>query len=524
MGGGLLAEAPAASRSRAWWLPSLTEVVFVAVLLWVLVAGQASVLLADGDTGWHIRVGDYILAEGRIPAADLFSFSRPGAEWFAWEWGSDVLFALAHRAAGLAGVALLGGVLIAATSAALFHFLIWQRVNVLVAVVAMFVAASASTVHWLARPHLFTCLLFVLALWLLEADRRQPTRWVWALAPVAAMWANLHGGFVVLLATLCVYSAGSLVEVWRGSPPRRWARPRRYGLLMLAAAAASLFNAYGYQLHLHVFRYLNSNFIRDQVEEFQSPRFRGESMLAFELLLIAGLLAVPRLWRRRDYAAALLVLGLAHAALGSVRHVLLYALAATPALALLLSEAVGKMGGRWGAALASLSADYAPQDRPAARLAPPLWAAAAILLAAALLCSGHPRWRADFPPEKFPHRALAASEEKLVRQRVLTTDQWGSYLLYRYYPQIRVFIDGRSDFYGPEIGRQYLEMLGANHRWEQILDRHGFDVVLLPPQWPLATLLKAHPGWRLDYDDGQALLLRRVWRGAVPSANSTSIP
>ena len=48
----------------------------------------------------------------------MFSFSRPQAEWFAWEWASDVLFSLAHRAAGLKGVVLLAGVAIAQQPAA----------------------------------------------------------------------------------------------------------------------------------------------------------------------------------------------------------------------------------------------------------------------------------------------------------------------------------------------------------------------------------------------------------------------
>src|SRR6185503_10789405 len=117
----------------------------------------ARALLSDGDTGWHIRLGEYILETHHLPARDLFSYSKPGAEWFAWEWGSDVLLALAHRAGGLAGVVLLAAMLIAATSAVLFQFLMWQRSNVLVAVLVTLATASASTLHWLARPHLFTC-------------------------------------------------------------------------------------------------------------------------------------------------------------------------------------------------------------------------------------------------------------------------------------------------------------------------------------------------------------------------------
>ncbi len=503
--------------SDRWWLPPLAEVVFVAVLLWVLVGGQARALLADGDTGWHIRTGEYILAERRVPRADLFSFSRPGAEWFAWEWASDVLFALAHRAAGLEGVVLLGGALLAATSAALFQFVMWQRANVIVAVVTMLLAASASTVHWLARPHLFTSLLFVLSVWMLEADRRRPGRRLWALLAVAVAWANLHGGFVILPLTTGLYATAAAWAALEPGRPSDWRAAQRYGLLTAAVTAATLLNPYGYRLHLHIWKFLGADFIRKWVEEFQSPRFRGESMLAFELLLLLGLLSVPWLWRRGEYAAALLVVALAHAALGSVRHVVLYVLAATPVVARRLSAALEALPGPWGRAVNSLLTDFAPGG-PTRRWVP-LWSAAALALAAAFLDSGPARWQVDFPKEKFPQAALAATEKQLVGRRVFTSDQWADYLIYRYYPEVRVFIDGRSDFYGRAIGQQYLDLMQATHRWEETLNRNGFDRALLPPDWPLATVLKAHPDWRLDYDDGQALLLRRVWRGSVSSAN-----
>ena len=86
--------------------PSLADLFFVALL--VVAFGRPltlQALLADGDTGWHIRTGDFILQARAVPVHDLFSFSRPDAPWFSWEWLSDVLFALGHRWQGLSGVA-----------------------------------------------------------------------------------------------------------------------------------------------------------------------------------------------------------------------------------------------------------------------------------------------------------------------------------------------------------------------------------------------------------------------------------
>jgi len=71
------------------------------------------------------------------------------------------------------------------------------------------------------------------------------------------------------------------------------------------------------------------------------------------------------------------------------------------------------------------------------------------------------------------------------------------------------------------LGGQYLDLMTAQHGWEPLFTRHGFDVALVPADWPLATVLKRHPAWQLDYDDGQALVLRRVAPGSQHSANPT---
>src|SRR5688500_11828896 len=85
--------------------PSLTDLAFLMPILY-LFAGLdgAKTMLSDGDTGWHIRTGDWILANGRVPTADMFSFTKPGEPWFAWEWLWDVLFAWMHQRWGMESV------------------------------------------------------------------------------------------------------------------------------------------------------------------------------------------------------------------------------------------------------------------------------------------------------------------------------------------------------------------------------------------------------------------------------------
>jgi hypothetical protein len=93
--------------------------------------------------------------------------------------------------------------------------------------------------------------------------------------------------------------------------------------------------------------------------------------------------------------------------------------------------------------------------------------------------------------------------------RVLTSDQWGDYLIYHLYPNQLVFVDGRSDFYGPLIGREYLDLLSAAPNWENIAEQYHFDFALLPREWPLAQLMMRDARWQVGYLDRQAILLER---------------
>ncbi len=507
------------TEQNSRWVPSLSEIVFVSVLAWLFLSGPgAMALLGDGDTGWHIRTGEYILANHSLPRQDLFSFSRAGQPWFAWEWLSDVIFAGLHKAGGLAGVVLLAGILIAATSAVMFRYMIWQGSDLLVAVLVMIVASSASTVHWLARPHLFSYLFLAVAIWVLEADRRRPTRWVFALAPLSMLWANLHGGFGALLATLGLYLAGNVAETLWAPGERNWERAKRYGILFGLALAATLINPYTWRLHQHIFQYLRSDFVLDHVQEFHSPNFRMEGIRYFEVLLFAGLAAVPALVRRRDVTSALLLLFWAHCALLSARHVLLYAVVAAPLIAgeaSALWARAGQIGVSFIRILQEVARDYgaggfgspAQARRAVGWLAP----AFVVFTAGTLFVGRHSdRLRSEFPKEQFPVAACRAAEDQLAGRKIFTSDQWGDYLIYRYYPKLKVFIDGRSDFYGAELGQEYLRVMNSHHQWSEIFDRYGFDLALLPVEWPLATTIKTHPNWKVKYDDGKALLLERV--------------
>lgn len=497
--------------------PSMSDLFFIALVSWMFIFGASGwkSLLGDGDTGWHIRAGQYILAHHAVPTQDLFSFSRPGAPWFAWEWLTDVIYAALFGMGGLKAIVLVAGVMIGLFATIVLRYTLWRGANVLVAMFTTLLAAGAASMHFLARPHLFTLLLVPVCFWVLEADRREKTRWLWALIPVTAVWTNLHGGFVIFLACIALLVGGSALEASFGNGPGaglRWQDVRRYGMLLLGCSLASLINPYGIQLHVHIFEYLRADWIKNIVQEFQAPTFRNEGQLQYEALLLAGLILVGFLAAQRRFTEALWILFLAHASLISVRHAPIYATVAAPFIACQLSEwwSAGAARMKKSQALRilyQLGTDLSPGFRRTS-----VWPAVFILI---LVFMNAPlKWPRDFPSEMFPTAMIHQHADLVASGRLLTTDQWGDYIIYSYYPRQRVFVDGRSDFYGETLANQYLHLLQGAYDWREIMDRYGFDVALLPVDWPLSSLLKQDPSWRVVADDHSSVLFRRLSRPA----------
>ena len=135
-------------------LPSLTDLAFLMPMAFLFGRMEGiKTLLSDCDTGWHIRTGEWILAHHHVPLQDIFSFSKPNSAWFAWEWLTDILFAWLYSHGGLRTVVFFAMMLISLTFALLFR-LVRRKSNALTAIVVTMIAAAASSIHWLSRPHL----------------------------------------------------------------------------------------------------------------------------------------------------------------------------------------------------------------------------------------------------------------------------------------------------------------------------------------------------------------------------------
>ncbi|MBV8897938.1 MAG: hypothetical protein JO051_15605 [Acidobacteriaceae bacterium] len=510
---------PEASRWYVRLLPSLTDFAFVLplFLLFGMLSGPTR-LLSDGDTGWHIRTGDWILTHGRVPTVDLFSFSMPGKPWFAWEWGWDLLFAAVHRSAGLAGVAFVNIALLCLASALVFRLIRRYTDHDVLAFGFTIFAVCGSVIHWWARPHLVSW-VFALMFSHLILSAEQGNRKALLYAPaLMVLWTNLHGGFFLGILLLLASAAGEALQAILDGARISFAAYRRvldYLACALACGLATLVNPYGWALHGHLVSYLRDSTLLDNIAEFQSLSFHKPGSIFFECMLLLGAAAAFWCFSNKRAGLAFIVLFWAHAALFSCRNIPLFMLFSAVPAALLTQHVLRRLGRK--PAFATLRAEITDTLREFKRVerAGRVYAMSGVglLVVAAGLASGKGVFHSEFNPKNFPSQAIDVAH-KAGFKHLFTTDQWADYLIYRYYPSERVFFDGRSDFYGMDLLRKYQHMINAQFDCEELLKKYSIDGVMLKSDAPLATLLKHSSAWTLLFDDGSTILFEARKGGA----------
>jgi hypothetical protein len=483
--------------------PSVPAVVFILLAVLVPVGLQQPLLNSDGDLARHLGHGRYMLEHGGLIHTDPFSFTRPGAPFLGFEYGSQLLYALAERAGGLAGVAILAGLLIGTAYALVTRFLIRRGVDPLFAYLTTVLAALVGAGHWVARPHLFSLVAVIILLDLLE--RKSPSRVV-PIVVLFALWANLHGGFVYGWILIALYLAGSVGEMLWGNARAAWkTMAGYYAKALVAAIAATLLNPYGLALHRHLIDFLRQQYLFDNTAEFTSPDFHEIGAKLFLFALLACVAALALKGPRPTLPRLLVVCAGIAMGLIAVRNMSLFGLTALPLVALHMDDAWRRLPDPRG-----IRGRF---ETTAARTSTLPWVVLfTAMLSALALARGRvgstPLIANRFDATVFPVAAVAKAQRARLDGNLFSEFAWGGYLVYAW-PEQKIFIDGGTDFFGEDLFREYSTIKRLTPDWRELLQKWNLSLFLLRRESALTHQLAREGTWNVWYCDSLAVMLRR---------------
>jgi hypothetical protein len=332
------------------------------------------------------------------------------------------------------------------------------------------------------------------------ADRRDHPSWL--LLPVLALWANLHGGFVLGLALI---GPIGLEAIWCCDPKRRVALAARWALFGLAALVASCCTPYGWNTLLGAAKILSLGKLLTLIWEWMPANFGSISFFEVALLGLIGLaffrglvLSVPRI---------LLLLGLIWMALSHGRNIEVFAFLAPLVLAKPFAE---QLGTGQSAVVRELPSRSRVVMLAALAVAVAGWASTKTFAA------HHPF---SFFEAQTPVAAVDVLKQRQA-QRIFSTAPFGGYLLSR---DIKTFIDGRAELYGEQFVIDYFDAIEAKDvdLLLRLLETYRIDATLLNPTLPATKLLDHLPGWKRLYADDIAVIHVRDDR---PATTQSAVP
>ena len=185
---------------RPFPLPELSVALWTALLAGLTILGS--------DLMWVVAMGDVIRDTGAVPHGIPFA-SAPQADWHNPIAVAQVLLSLVH-AAGPVGLAALHLVVVAATlSVVVAESRRLGGADVRTTLVVALVVVGCATPFVVARLPDLSLLPYVVAVALMRRQHAHPSRAVWWLVPLYALWGNLHGGVLVGVAVLGVFLVAS---------------------------------------------------------------------------------------------------------------------------------------------------------------------------------------------------------------------------------------------------------------------------------------------------------------------------
>ena len=462
-------------------------------------------LLGDGDTGYHIRAGEWILAHLSVPHHDMFSFLTPPLPWTAHEWLSEIIMALIHGAFGLTGIVLFFTGILALVSLLLFRMLKCEGGNILLTVFIVLLVTISSQVHWLARPHVFSLLIFLVWYWILEEYRLHGTNRLYLLPPIMLLWVNLHGGYLAGFMLLAIYLLGELPDCFSHDGETRSKARQRLKTLSIVSAIClpvSCINPYGYHILLFPFNLASNKLIMDSVSEFMSPNFHEPTPFKYLLLLVVAVLAFSR--KRLRLVEILLLLVFLNMSLFAVRYIPLFALVSAPILMRQTNMILKSSQGRLAGLFEKKGENIAAIDVSSGGI---LWPIAAICAMVWLAAAGSIQYR--FDPKTKPVAAVKFIEQANLTGNMFNNDEFGDYVIYAAWPRYKVFFDGRIDMYGANRLKEYTKVTGFEDGWEKILDKYRISWIFFNTKSQLTRFLKERKDWVLIYQDKVASIFIR---------------
>ena len=457
----------------------------------------------DFDLWARLTVGSIFFQTGNILKHDIFSYLPTKNLWIDHEWGSGVVFYFIVKYLGEWGIFALKAFILFSIFI-LFIKIIKLQTNKDTAGIFYFIFLGFLLLPGIAnliRSQLFTYLFFTLWIYVLEKMRREETKLIWMLPVTMLLWVNMHGGFLAGIGLVMIYAIGEFLN-------RK--NYLKYFFVLALIIPVTLINPYGFKLWNYIIE--ASLMPRPYISEWAPISLSGpfHMMEGIKVHIHTGFIICALLTafvgiklyvqkEQPDWTKIILVTLLFYLGLKHQRHTEFFVLA----IPVLFYHQYVNL-------LVPLKILIKNKNDMFYKIWTAIRYGSGYIVLIIIFIYILPQLsnRIIVDPLMYPVGSFEFIKQNNISGNLATTFDWGSYALWKLYPQCKVLIDGRyEEVYPDDVYDNAMQLCGNKGDQQAILRKYKTDILVLS-KWKYSPAdLINFTDWKLVYQDMCSVLL-----------------
>jgi hypothetical protein len=481
------------------------------LLLFTLIISYSISEIYCLDIWLHLRAGEYILKNKAIPRYDIFSYTVSNKPWINHEWLSQIIFYQIYSKFGPNGLITLRVFIISGVFLLLF-FLGYKKENYIIVTLLLLAVLFSSEARFMLRPGLFT--LFFTAIFLFILNKYRDTKFLYVLPFIQLLWINMHGYCLIGVFAIVAYIIDEIIK-------KRFVSFRllSVGLLIIAAP---FINPNGWKGFMYPFATLfsftgESRIFFRQILELQplvsGCRIHLPHLIIpwFKIIIFISALSFLINFRKLNIGNFALYIIFLAIALKTNRNVALFSIIAYSGMILNFND------------IHDTSRNFTGFKK-IENIVKGMLAIALIAFMSFAVFRNFTNEYYSFKEKRFkkfyfglgsigcPEEAVDFIAENKIKGNILHDFNCGAYLIWRLFPWKRVFIDGRTELYGPEFFEKYQKTFSSIEEIRKAVSRYNINCILvsyvfdIPVPVKVLKFLNKDKEWALVYVDNLAAI------------------
>lgn len=517
----------------------MKKYIFFLSIIFIIYFLTAAYNNADWDLWARLAVGKIFFTTGSVLKQDIFAYTHTKPLWIDHEWLSGVVFYFIVQKFGDLGLSLLKALLLFSVFLSVYklnRLKFTEQNHYRIIYYAFFLYSVLFGFITTVQSHCFTFAFFALWMYVLELVRRGHNKLIWIFPATMAIWANLHGGFFAGLGLVFLYALGEALN------RKNFVK---YIIILALSSLATLLNPYGIKylpylmeavtmqrpfltewMPIDIFGPFNiafgfkvfGIFTLITLPYMLFKKYMGIKKALFSLspppcpppqgggkLLNEGgkahLLTTPHNSNEAEYfnwAEILVLAATFYVSLQHIMHNVFFIIASAGYITGYFYEAINFYAGN---AIQKFKSFFPEKFRHFAKCSREFAIYGLIITIGALTIHFVPL-KVKVDNTRFPVKAVKFIEMNKLSGNLLVLFNWGSYALWKLYPQCRVAVDGRYDGVYPEsLINETARFHYVGKNWDDLMTKYHADILLINTDYEVYKKLIHLEDWRIVYKD-----------------------